>query len=216
MSIKGKYALTFLVVLLLIVPSIFLGRDVVAPMIYQSKVEKMALDTSPGSVGSPADGSTPIVETLEEMETNDRFVLRNWELEQWNTNQGGTIAGKYYYKVTLKDGTVLAARCNVEAMGREYEYEGAVRIDYDHLIRIYPIGTLRPWSEAEKTEVETADWINYRIGWLDAEGDFGVELPDFQKIRSTYTYGFGIGSLIFGIALCMAVERKLERKAERS
>lgn len=216
MSIKSKYLLTFLVVLGIIIPACLLGRDVIAPAVYQSKVDKMNLDTAPGSIGSPAEADVPVVSALAEMEANDRFVLRNLELDQWNANQGGTIGGRYYYKVTLEDGTVLAARYNVEAMDRAYSYESAVRTDYDHVTKIYPIGTLRPWPEEAQGEAETADWITYRAGWLDAEGDFGAELPDFQKLRSGYTYGFGIGGLIFGIALCMAVERKLERKAGRS
>lgn len=216
MSTKSKYLLTFLVVLGIIIPACLLGRDVIAPAVYRSKVDKLALDTSPGSIGSPAEEGIPVVSTLAEMEENSRFVLRNLESEAWGANQGGTIGGVYYFKVTLEDGTVLAARYNAEAMDRAYSYEGTVRTDYDHVTKIYPIGTLRPWPQAAQGEAETADWLTYRAGWLDAEGDFGVELPDLQAIRRGWTVGLGIGALVFSIALCMVVEARLERKAGRS
>lgn len=222
MSIKSKYLVTFLVVLLIIVPAIFLGRDVAAPAVWRAKVEELNLDTSPGSVGSGADGTVPVVETLAEMEENDRFVLQAVEVRtlggggNYHT-AGGQIGGVHYSAATLTDGTVIAAQVNEEFRtsalipGEDYYAK-----EHRELVT-YPVGTLRPWpDETARAEAEGADWLTCKTVWLDARGDFGAELPDFEKIQYRYTVGFGIGGLVLGIALCMAIEAKLERKAGRN
>lgn len=66
------------------------------------------MDLTPGSVGSEADNSIPIVTTLDEIKANNRFALQlhqSYKEYDNSDDKGGTLGGKYYRKLKLEDGT---------------------------------------------------------------------------------------------------------------
>ena len=66
-----------------------LGSAVIGPKIYHKEADK--IDVSPGSIGSVADGSVPVVTTLQEMESGEPFVLKNEEFGDWTRSSGEMI-----------------------------------------------------------------------------------------------------------------------------
>lgn len=185
-----------LLLLLFVAVGSWIGGGLVAPMRYQAQLDR--LDLSPGSVGSPADHSAPEVSTLAEMQANERFILVNEEFGDWQRSTGGMIGDTYYNKVTLADGTVLAARINYDAQQNQYvlNEEDPYALS-EHTLVTYPIGTLRPWPAGDPG---TVDWITYRDGYLDMLGDFGAEPPDREKLReNTFLIGAAAGLVLGGI-----------------
>lgn len=192
------------------------GTAVVGPGIYRSRMRE--LDLSPGSVGSRADGSVPVVTTLAEMEEGERFVLKNEEFGDWSKNSGNLIGGIYYSRIPLKDGTVIAARINFEAEDKEYlKEEGSFSLNSDHEMVTYPVGIWRPWpNETDQEEARAADWITYTDGYLDMEGDFGRELPDLGKIREDAMLAALAAGLVFALAATTVIDLYCTRKEERA
>ncbi len=194
-----------------------LGGWVAGPLRYQVQADR--LDLAPGSVGSPADHSAPEVSTLAEIEASERFILVNEEHGDWQRSTGGMIGDIYYNKVTLADGTVLAARVNLDAKKSEFilsEDMEALLQSYDHVLVTYPIGTLRPWPEGVEREAAAADWFTYRAGYLDMQGDFGVELPDKAELcRHSFLAGCAAG-LVLGLIVTAALSLRGDRKERKA
>lgn len=189
----------------------FVGSSVIGPGIYQSRMSQ--LDLAPGSVGSRGDESVPVVSTLEEMEQGGKFVLRNEEFGDWTKNSGNLIEDTYYNKIPLKDGTVIAARINLEAEDTEIVTGEPLQLNFDHEIVTYPVGILRPWpSEEALREAKAADWITYKKGYLDMEGDFGKELPDLEKIKENAMLSMLAAGLVSGLAVCVIIDLHYKKK----
>lgn len=189
----------------------FVGSSVIAPGIYQSRMSQ--LDLAPGSVGSRGEGNVQIVSTLEEMEQGEKFVLKNEEFGDWTKNSGNLIGDIYYNKIPLEDGTVIAARINPEAEDTEIVTGEPFQIDFDHEIVTYPVGILRPWpNERDQAEAEAADWITYKKGYLDMEGDFGKEFPDLKKIKDNIRLSMLAAGLVFGLVLSVVINLHFKRK----
>ncbi len=192
-----------------------LGFAVIGPKIYHKEADK--IDVSPGSIGSVADGSVPVVTTLQEMESGEPFVLKNEEFGDWTRSSGEMIGDTYYNKITLEDGTVIAARIHFEAETEEFVLEeGALTKNFDHAIVTYPIGILRPWPEEVQTEAEAASWITYKDGYLDMEGDFGVELPELGKIKKEWQLKMMAAGLVVGLVSSVVIDLLLKKKEERA
>lgn len=191
------------------------GSLVVAPALYQKEAGQV--DVSPGSIGSMADGSVPVVTTLKEMEGGEPFVLRNEEFGDWTRSTGEMIGETYYNKITLEDGTVLAAKIRFEAETEEFvREEGALKADYEHTVVTYPIGVMRPWPQEEQELAEAAGWITYKDGYADMEGDFGVELPDLEKMKTDWSLKMLAAGLVAGLAATTAVDLFMGRKEGRA
>lgn len=192
----------------------FVGASVIGPGIYKSRMSE--LDLSPGSVGSRADGSVPVVSTLEEIEQGKKFVLKNEEFGDWTKNSGNLIGDIYYSKIPLEDGTVIAARINFEAEDTEYVQEdGSISLNTDHEIVTYPVGVLRPWpNETDPEEARAADWITYTDGYLDMEGDFGRELPELEEIKEDIMLIALAAGLVFGLAATTVIDLRCRKKEE--
>lgn len=192
-----------------------LGSNVIAPILYHKEADQ--IDVSPGSIGSRADGSVPVVTTLEEMEGGEPFVLRNEEFGDWTNSTGERIGETYYNKITLEDGTILAARIHFEAQTEELvREEGEFITDYDHMIVTYPIGVMRPWPEEEQELAKAAGWITYKAGYLDMEGDFGVELPDLGKMKKDWSLKMLGAGLAVGLAATTVADLCMRRKEEQA
>ena len=190
-----------------------IGAGVVGPMRYQAQMD--ALDLSPGSVGSAADHSAPEVSTLAEMQANERFILVNEEFGDWQRSTGAMVGDTYYNKITLTDGTILAARINFDSEQTEYIQDGNTEITLwsdDHVLVTYPIGTLRPWPEGVEQAAAAADWFTYKDGYVDMEGDFGIEPPDKDSIvRDAQLKGSAIG-MAAGILLVLVMMFRGDKK----
>lgn len=205
------------ILILSVMAGVFLGNSVLGPLEYERQMSR--LDLSPGSIGSPADHSAPEVHTLAEMESNDRFILVNEERGDWQSSTGALIGGVYYNKITLADGTIVAARINYDAQQINYiqdEYDSVTIWTEDHWMATYPIGTLRPWPEGVEAEVSAADWFTYKAAYADMEGDFAEELPDKGAICDSArlrcaAIGMALGTVLIVVELCLG-DRK-ERKA---
>lgn len=174
--------------LLLLWAAGWIGSNVVGERLYQAELDKLEL--GPGSIGSPADGSVPEVTSLKEMESNDRFVLVNQETidqNSWESIIGGKIGDTYYDKITLEDGSVLAAKTNYEAETSQTLWDPSNE-DFTNqevaIVVTYPIGTLRPWPEGAQEDAAAADWLTYRGGYLDMLGDQDAPLPSRAEICS--------------------------------
>lgn len=212
-----QWVITFLAVFLVIIPSVYIGREVVAPAVYQAELEELDLDTSPGSVGSPWDGGVPAVTEAAEMKEGERFALQVLETRRLggggDSHAGGFLGGAYYAAVTLNDGTVMAIRYNIPAKTSELIPGEDYYAKEHHVLVTYPVGTLRPWpDEAAQADAEAADWLTWRLGWLDAEGDFGAEPPNEKGIRARCTGAAAAAGVLLGIALCMALDGLLKRR----
>lgn len=192
-----------------------LGFAVIGPAVY--RMEAARIDVSPGSIGSVADGSVPVVTTLQEIESGDAFVLKNEEFGDWRRTAGQMIGDTYYNKITLEDGTVVAARIHFEAQTEEFVLEeGAITRNFDHAIVTYPVGILRPWPEEARDMAETADWITYKDGYLDMEGDFGVELPDSRKLKQEWMLKMMAIGLVAGLTFSVLTDWCLRRREEQA
>lgn len=192
-----------------------LGSAVVGPGIYQAKVN--SLELSAGSVGSKADGSAPEVTMLSQMENTESFVLKNEEFGDWTRNSGGMIGDEYYNKIVLKDGTVIAAKVNHDAVEMEYVKEdGSFRADFEHVMVTYPIGTIRSWpKETDQKAAQETEWITYTDGFVDMQGDFGVELPDLEKLRTDSMMIMTAIGLVLGLGGLTAAELVMKKKEEQ-
>ena len=190
-----------------------IGAGVVGPMQYQAQMD--ALDLSPGSVGSAADHSAPEVSTLAEMQANERFILVNEEFGDWQRSTGAMVGDTYYNKITLTDGTILAARINFDSEQTEYIQDGNTEITLwsdGHVLVTYPIGTLRPWPEGVEQAAAAADWFTYKDGYVDMEGDFGIEPPDKDSIvRDAQLKGSAIG-MAAGVLLVLVMMFRGDKK----
>lgn len=195
----------------LIAVSGFLGTAVIGPGIYHAEVAK--LDLSPGSIGSEADGRVPVVDSLEEMEKGTPFVLKNEEFGDWSRNSGQMIGEQYYNKITLKDGTIIAARIRYEAQQTEYiKEDGILQADKEHEIVTYPVGMMRPWPDGDQEAAAKADWITYKDGYLDMEGDFGADLPELKKLKEKYAMGMMAAAFVLGLAASAFIDLRLKKK----
>ena len=193
----------------------FLGFAVVGPGIYQAKADKLEL--SPGSIGSWADGSVLEVTAFSQMKDAESFVLKNEEFGDWTRNNGGMIGDEYYNKIVLGDGIVIAAKINQDAVELEYVKEdGSFRADYEHVVVTYPIGRMRPWpKETDQRAAQEAGWLTYTDGYVDMQGDFGVELPDLEKLRTDSMLAMAAVGLVLGLGGLAAAELLMKKKEEQ-
>lgn len=196
----------------------FLGGGLVGPMRYQARMD--ALDLGPGSVGSAAGHSAPEVSTLAEMQSNERFILVNEEFGDWQRSTGAMIGEEYYSKLTLADGTVLAAKINFDAEQIDYIRDGdgeTASWSGEHVLVTYPVGTLRPWPEGVEQAAAAADWFTYKDGYVDMEGDFGAEPPDRGELcRDAQLKGAAIGMAVGVLAMLLLMFRGDRRERNAS
>jgi len=189
-----------------------LGSAVIGPKIYHKEADK--IDVSPGSIGSVADGSVPVVTTLQEMESGEPFVLKNEEFGDWTRNSGGMIGDQYYNKIVLKDGMVIAAKINQDAVNMDYvKEEDSLRADFEHVMVTYPVGVMRPWpKETDERAAKEAGWLTYTEGYVDMQGDFGVELPDLKKLREDSMVAMAGVGFVLGLGGAVIVELLMKKK----
>lgn len=190
----------------------FLGSAVVGPGIYQAKADKLEL--SPGSIGSMADGSVLEVTAFSQMKDAESFVLKNEEFGDWTRNSGGMIGDQYYNKIVLKDGMVIAAKINQDAVNMDYvKEEDSLRADFEHVMVTYPVGVMRPWpKETDEKAAKEAGWLTYTEGYVDMQGDFGVELPDLKKLREDSMVAMAGVGFVLGLGGAVIVELLMKKK----
>lgn len=155
------------------------------------RIMMASVDLGPGSIGSPADDSTPVVQSLDEMRDTERFTLLVSEYFQSDTV---LLDDTCYTRITLPSGERIAARINQKST-EHLESLRQVRL---------PVGTLKKWDRhgKQKADYELFCYDGYYTDpdyYMDMAGDF-VHVPTEAHASSrvfTVVYLLSVFSIIF-------------------